>query len=122
MITDDHSLAELYNSCDAVLFPSRLEDFSFVPLEAMACGKPVVASNTSSLPEAIIDRHTGLLCQPDNPESYAEACTYIANNPDVLREMGSADREHIKNNFSEKIILPKYLDLYTGNTASITTE
>lgn len=45
-----------------------------------------------------------------------------ASNEELHIVAGQAGREHIKNNFSENIIVPKYLDLYTGNSASIATE
>ncbi|WP_174502845.1 glycosyltransferase [Acidiphilium sp. C61] len=51
-VTDDE-LLDLYNLCDLFAFPSKLEGLGMPVLEAMACGAPVVASNTSSLPEVV---------------------------------------------------------------------
>jgi glycosyltransferase involved in cell wall biosynthesis len=50
---DDERLVELYNAADALLFPSSYEGFGWPPLEAMACGLPVVASNAAALPEVL---------------------------------------------------------------------
>ncbi len=49
----DERMVELFNAVDCLLFPSWYEGFGLPPLEAMACGTPVVASNAASLPEAI---------------------------------------------------------------------
>jgi glycosyltransferase involved in cell wall biosynthesis len=69
-VSDDHMPA-LYNSVDILLFPSLYEGFGWPPLEAMACGTPVVASNAASLPEAIGD--AGLMCSPQDYGGLAQA-------------------------------------------------
>jgi glycosyltransferase involved in cell wall biosynthesis len=52
---DDSDLPALYSAAEAFVFPSLYEGFGFPPLEAMACGTPVVTSNVSSLPEVVGD-------------------------------------------------------------------
>ncbi len=49
----DEELVRLYNTCSVFVFPSLHEGFGLPPLEAMACGTPVLASNTTSLPEVV---------------------------------------------------------------------
>jgi len=65
------AMADLYNSVDCLLFPSWYEGFGWPPLEAMACGTPVVASNAASLPEIIGDG--GLMCPPDSIDDLTTA-------------------------------------------------
>jgi glycosyltransferase involved in cell wall biosynthesis len=67
----DSELVLAYNAADVLIFPSWYEGFGFPPLEAMACGTPVVASNRSSLPEIIGD--AGVLISPDDYEGMARA-------------------------------------------------
>lgn len=64
-------LVDLYNAVDCLLFPSLYEGFGWPPLEAMACGTPVVASNVASLPEIIGD--AGIMESPHEPGKLAEA-------------------------------------------------
>jgi len=66
----DDDLPYLMNAADLLVFPSLYEGFGIPPLEAMACGIPVVASNTSSIPEVVGD--AALLFDPYNVEEMAE--------------------------------------------------
>src|SRR5690606_35387237 len=49
----DEELVAAYNECDALLFPSRMEGFGYTVAGAMACGKPVICTNASSMPELV---------------------------------------------------------------------
>jgi glycosyltransferase involved in cell wall biosynthesis len=64
-------LAFWYNSADAFVYPSIFEGFGLPVLEAMACGTPVLTSDTSSLPEVIGD--AGALLPPRDPSAWMEA-------------------------------------------------
>lgn len=63
---DDAQLAKLYRCSLAFVYPSLYEGFGIPPLEAMQCGTPVVACNTSSIPEVVGD--AGMLFAPDKPD------------------------------------------------------
>ena len=65
-----HVMPSVYNAVDALLFPSWYEGFGWPPLEAMACGIPVVVSNTGSLPEVVGD--AGYICAPDDVVALSE--------------------------------------------------
>jgi len=67
----EEDLPALYSLAELLVFPSLYEGFGLPPLEAMACGVPVVTSNTSSLPEVVGD--AGLMVQPTDVEGLAEA-------------------------------------------------
>jgi glycosyltransferase involved in cell wall biosynthesis len=70
-----------YNAAEVFVFPSRYEGFGLPPLEAMACGTPVIASTASSLPEVVGD--AGLLVGPDDVEGLAEAMLRMLSNDDL---------------------------------------
>ncbi|MCC7355734.1 MAG: glycosyltransferase family 4 protein [Anaerolineae bacterium] len=75
---DDADLPVVYNLADIFVFPSRYEGFGLPPLEAMACGVPVVSSNAASLPEVVGD--AGVLVSPDNVEALAAAMRQLLVN------------------------------------------
>jgi len=66
----DEELPMWYSAADLFVYPSLYEGFGFPPLEAMACGTPVVVADTSSLPEVV--GRAGLLFPPDDVEALAE--------------------------------------------------
>lgn len=67
----DDELPPLYAASRALLYPSLHEGFGFPPVEAMACGTAVIASNRASLPEVVGD--AAFVIDPDHPESLTEA-------------------------------------------------
>jgi glycosyltransferase involved in cell wall biosynthesis len=64
-------LAVLYSGAEIFIFPSLLEGFGMPPLEAMACGTPVIASNLTAIPEVVGD--AGFLIDPRNPDEITQA-------------------------------------------------
>jgi glycosyltransferase involved in cell wall biosynthesis len=78
-----NQMPALYNSVDILLFPSLYEGFGWPPLEAMACGTPVVASNVASLPEVIGD--AGLMCSPFDYDGLANAMYALLSDKDLRR-------------------------------------
>jgi len=67
-----HEVHLWMNACDLFVLPSLSESFGVVQLEAMACGKPVVATYNGGSEEIITSEEYGLLCQPANPKELAE--------------------------------------------------
>jgi glycosyltransferase involved in cell wall biosynthesis len=79
----DEDLLHLYNAATVMAHPAFYEGFGLPPLEAMACGTPVVVSNASSLPEVVGD--SGLLVEPEDVEAWAVALWRVFAD-DALRE------------------------------------
>jgi glycosyltransferase involved in cell wall biosynthesis len=81
----DKDKAYVYNLSSLFVYPSFFEGFGFPPLEAMACGVPVVTANNSSLPE--ICGKAGVLIDPSKPEELLEAIEQILENKDLREKM-----------------------------------
>jgi len=105
-------LVDAYNLCDIFLTPTRLEGFGLSVAEAMACGKPVVATNCSSIPELIVNEKGGFLCGMDNVQEYADRIRYLADHPDEQVRMGVFNRQRINDLFTVEKMTNEYLDLY----------
>lgn len=80
-------LPDLFNMADVFVFPSLCEGFGLPPLEAMACGTPVVCSNAASLPEVVGD--AGVLCEPNAP-ALAGAMSRVLDNAGYASELVQA--------------------------------
>ena len=85
---DERELVELYQAASAYLDPSLYEGFGLQVLEAMACGVPVVCSNTTSLPEIVGD--AAITCDPDDPAAFSAGLEAVLNHPDRLAIMRTA--------------------------------
>jgi len=81
----DEDLPALYSAADLFAFPSLYEGFGLPVLEAMACGTPVVTSNSSSLPEVVGD--AALLVDPYDVEALAEAMRQILADPQLAEDL-----------------------------------
>lgn len=78
-----------------LVLPSISESFGIVSLEAMACGKPVIASNVGGIPE-LITKDVGLLVEPKNSQDLAEKMDYLLENPDICDTLGKNAIEKVK--------------------------
>ena len=78
---DDEDLPGIYSGADCFVFPSLYEGFGLPPLEAMACGAPVVAANTSSIPEVIGE--AALLVDPRSVDKLVDAIGCILTRPSI---------------------------------------
>jgi glycosyltransferase involved in cell wall biosynthesis len=86
-------LIDAYRDAELVLVPSLYEPFGIVALEAMACGKPVVASSTGGLAEIIEHGVTGFLSPPGDHLALAQHMASLLLNPALASAMGKAARQ-----------------------------
>jgi glycosyltransferase involved in cell wall biosynthesis len=93
-------LLHLYNAARVLVHPALYEGFGLTPLEAMACGTPVIVSNVSSLPEVVGD--AGLLVEPKDIEGFAVAMWRILDNPPLRKELREKGLQRAKNFSWEK--------------------
>jgi glycosyltransferase involved in cell wall biosynthesis len=86
-------LGSYYAACDVFIFPALSEPWGLTPLEAMACGKPVVASADGGPREFIKDRADGVLVEHNDSTSYAQAVIQLLENPGLSKSVGEAAAE-----------------------------
>ncbi|MEJ2631638.1 MAG: glycosyltransferase family 4 protein [Acidihalobacter sp.] len=113
-------LAAVYREADALIFPSRVEGFGLVALEAQASGTPVIATKVAALPEVIDDGITGLLCSQDDVYTFTSAARRLAKNLDLWHSMRGASRRHVESQFDLNMMLDRYVEQY--QTALIESE
>ncbi|HPU96678.1 MAG TPA: glycosyltransferase family 4 protein [Candidatus Hydrogenedentes bacterium] len=108
--------AEAYSSTHIVVVPSVWhEPFGLVAVEAMAAGKPVVASRSGGLADIIVDGETGLLVPPGDPRCLAEAIARLLSDPNIRNSMGIAGRQRVEEHYDwHAVIRRHYIPLLTG--------
>ena len=113
----DLELITLYSIADVFAFPSFFEGFGIPPLEAMACGAPVITSNTSSLPEVVGD--AALLVDPYDVNALAHAIMRLLEDTalrEELRQKGYQRAQRYSWSASASKMLSVYQKLYGGVT------
>jgi glycosyltransferase involved in cell wall biosynthesis len=107
----DEDLPALYSLSDVFVFPSLYEGFGLPPLEAMACGRPVICSNTSSLPEVVGD--AGVLVSPFDVDGLADAIGELIADPDRREHLGQLGQARSRE-FSWNASARRLLDVFHG--------
>jgi len=97
---DSTTLKKIYALCTFYVCSSRLEGFGLTIIEAMAAGKPIVATNVGGIPEVVKDKRNGLLVEVNNEEKLAEAMDYFLENPDIASKVGNYNKKYINERFS----------------------
>lgn len=111
-IPDIDTLVKIYQSQDALLFPTRLEGFGLVALEAQSCGCPVITTHCSSLPEVVEQGKTGFLCPADDIDAFVAAVRRLRDDPIAWRKMCTDARKRAVGEFGERTAIEQYLAIY----------
>ncbi|OGK79645.1 MAG: hypothetical protein A2W08_04525 [Candidatus Rokubacteria bacterium RBG_16_73_20] len=93
-------VADLVAALEIVVLPSRSEGLPFALLEAMALGKPVVATTVGGCPEVVEHGRTGLLTPPGDPPALADAILRLLECPGEARAMGEAGAARVRADFT----------------------
>ena len=103
---------QLLAGCDVFCLPSRAEGMPLVVLEAMAQGKPVVASAVGGTPELVVDGETGLLVAPGDVRALTNAIGRLLGDPGLARRLGEAGLERVRTSFSATAATREILRFY----------
>ncbi len=93
---DQLTLLSFYSNCDVVVLPSRNEGWGLSLMEAMACGRPVVATRVGGIPELVRDGVDGILVDPDDLRQLSSAIVRLLRSPDLRKTMARAGSERVK--------------------------
>lgn len=107
---DPIEIADYYNACDVFVLPSLKEGLGFSSAEAMACKKPVVASNTGGIPDIVLNNKTGLLVTPGKSDEIQDAILRILKSKTLGRRLAKAGYEHVKKNYEEGYVVRKFVN------------
>jgi glycosyltransferase involved in cell wall biosynthesis len=112
----DEDLPALYRAADIFVYPSLFEGFGLPPLEAMACGTPVITSNTSSLPEVVGD--AAVLIDPYDHQDLVGALLKVVRDTPLRARMRDMGIEQAKK-FTWHAAAEKTLELYRESFSSV---
>jgi glycosyltransferase involved in cell wall biosynthesis len=113
-------LDRLYARAAVVACPSRREGFGVACLEAMAHGRPIVATNIGGLRDLVVDGETGLVVPPRDPAALRTALEQLLADPKLRKRLGAAGRERARVRFSWNAVTSAVVAAYTeavGRTA-----
>ena len=116
---NNDDLPTFYQAADLCVVPSRYEPFGIVPLEAMSCGIPVVASFVGGMKTTVRNLYTGLHARPNNSADFAHKMRILLLNPELRKEFGIHAREHIENEFSWNTVCDHVLSCYNATIAHV---
>mgnify|MGYP001080581420 CR=1 FL=1 len=105
-------LREHFRNASLVVLPTREDNCPMVVLEAMAAGIPVVASAVGGVPDLIDDGRTGLLTNPDKPETMRAAVEKLLAEPKFALELAGNAISEAERRFHPRVIADKHLEIY----------
>jgi glycosyltransferase involved in cell wall biosynthesis len=108
-------IVKYFENCTFFVLPSRTEAMGRVLIEAMSCGKAVIASNVGGIPEVVENDVTGYLFESENVEELEYSMRKLLSNPELRMRMGNAGYEKMKMQHSSCI----YVDKFTAMIESI---
>jgi glycosyltransferase involved in cell wall biosynthesis len=110
---ESNKLPALFNSATIVVMPSRVtEGFGFVAMEAAMMGRPVVATRSGGLTEAVVEGETGLLVEREDSAALADAIASILDRPEVAKKMSQAAQTRARATFNSKQHVDAFDALY----------
>lgn len=110
-------IADLLHAADIAVLPSRQEGMGVAALEAMAAGRPVVASAVGGLRYAVVHERTGLLVPPEDPSALALALVRLIRDPELRQRLGAQGPQRITEGFLPEQMVEAYEKLYLSVAA-----
>jgi len=102
----------IMRTIDLLILPSLWEGFGIVLIEAMAAGKPCITTQISSMPEIVENNISGIVVQPEDSSSIAQACIKILSDKELGNKMGVEGKRIVKEKFSIEKMINNYEDIF----------
>lgn len=114
-------IPKLMNEIDLLFLTStpQGEAFPRTPIEAMACGTPVITSNTAGVTESVISGECGfVLSENPSPNQFARTADMVLNDPDLLSELKQCSNKRVKENFDINLCVKDTIEIYDSLMSS----
>ena len=111
-IESTEELADLYSASNIAVIPSLYEGFGFPAAEAMSCELPVIASNSSALPEVVGNGDCGILVPPRDPDALASNIKRLLDDEGLMIQMGKSARKRVEKLFGWEEAAKKMINVY----------
>lgn len=112
-------IPRVLHALDAFVLPSLYEGFGIAILEAMAAGKPVIATTVGGIPEFVLPGETGLLVEPENVEALADAIDRLLKHPQQAQTMGDRGRVQARDHYRISEIVRQHEQVYAACLARV---
>jgi glycosyltransferase involved in cell wall biosynthesis len=109
---DRENLKVLFKTASFLALPTREDNCPMVVLEAMAAGVPVLASNVGGVPDLIEHEVTGLLCDPEKPETFRMGVTRLLDDRAFAGKLAAQARAQAEQRFHPRMVAQKHLEIY----------
>jgi glycosyltransferase involved in cell wall biosynthesis len=109
---DDAGCIAAYRAADVLVVPSRQDNSPQTATEALSCGTPVVAFDTTGLPDFVTHEHTGVLAAPEDARDLARGIAWVLQDPERRGALGALARDRALAEWSPGIVSRAHLDLY----------
>ncbi len=108
---DDSRLLDLYAQSDLFVIPTKADFLPWVSLEAMATGRPVIATRVAGLPDVIKDGQNGFLIEVDDTQALGERIELLLGDAGLRSRMGMAGRALVEREFDAAVCVPRLLNV-----------
>lgn len=111
-VGNQENVALWYSAADVVAMPSYFEPFGLVAVEAMSCGRPLIASGVDGLVEVIEDGVSGLLVSPKDKTALADAIASVLNQPCLAHRLGERGKHRVSERFTMEKMVEGWIECY----------
>jgi glycosyltransferase involved in cell wall biosynthesis len=105
-------LRTVYSAADVFVTTPWYEPFGITPIEAMACGLPVVGADVGGIKYSVQNNRTGFLVPPENPDALAQRLAQLQRDPQLAQRMGRQGRERAQLHFTWEAVAAQVAALY----------